>query len=90
MTELLPELWRDRMHDLNNLTFVVEDGANFTIKPENHRWEPQGKKVLIIDVDSRLDLSWGAMLNKARPSRKLMKGRTGGILNHFLYGRPTR
>lgn len=87
MTAIVQEMFSSSMHDLNNTSFVVEDGTKFEIAPDAHRWEKLGKKVLIIDVDSRLDLDTGAMLNQWSPKKESMKGRTGGILNHFLYGK---
>lgn len=84
---VLQETWKSSIHDLNNLTFVVEDGTKFEIAPDARRWKSLGKKVLIVDVDSRLDLNTGAMLNPDSPDKNTMKGRTGGILNHLLYGK---
>lgn len=83
--ELQP-LWHGSIHKLSSPSFTTEDGKTFEIAPDVHRRGTLGKKILLIDVDSRLDLSEGAMLNTQTPKKGTMKGRTAGILNHFLYG----
>ncbi|KAH7007788.1 hypothetical protein EDB80DRAFT_752285 [Ilyonectria destructans] len=66
-------------------SFTAEDGNVYELSPDAPLWRNLGKKVLILDVDSRLDTSKGAMLNPDKPTRKTMNKRTGGILNHMLY-----
>jgi hypothetical protein len=86
LPEGLQALWHGSIHKLSSPSFTTEDGTTFEIAPDVHRRGTLGKKILLIDVDSRLDLSEGAMLNPDEPKKGTMKGRTAGILNHFLYG----
>ncbi|KAJ3528891.1 hypothetical protein NM208_g10003 [Fusarium decemcellulare] len=84
--ELMHHLWRPFIHDINETTFVTKDGKTFEIGNDSYRWtQPLGKKLLILDVDSRLDQGPGAMMNKSTLSPKEMTGRTGGMMNHYLY-----
>jgi hypothetical protein len=85
MPTILQEMMKPSMHSLDDPSFVVEDGTVFEIKPDAHRQNNLGRKVLIIDVDSRLDLDTGAILNPDPPVKETMKGRTAGILNHLMY-----
>lgn len=78
------------MHPLSDPTFVTDGGQTFEVSPDAHHWDNLGKKILIIDVDSRLDLGQGAILNPDSLDQGTMKGRTAGILNHLLYGKRAR
>lgn len=46
-----------------------------------------GKRLIIIDVDTRIDDQEGGLLNETPLNKENMSGRTGGVLNHFLYGK---
>jgi hypothetical protein len=83
--KLIPNIWKPFLHDIDDLYLITDRGKEYNISEANYRIERGSKKVLIIDVDSRLDLSEGAILNPDPVNAKTMKGRTGGILNHFLY-----
>jgi hypothetical protein len=82
----IPEAWAELIHPLNETHFDTLDDRHYDISKDAHRWAPLGKKVLIIDVDTRLDTSKGSMLGKGRPlTRDTIKPRTAGIINHFHY-----
>jgi hypothetical protein len=89
---LLPKIWEPFLHNVSDPHFVTdESNKEYNIPDKNHKWARGEKKILIIDVDSRLDLSEGAILNKKPLDKTTIKGRTAGILNHFLYGEsPTK
>lgn len=87
MSGLMHALWEPLLHDLNDTKFVSNEGYKYEIAKGNHRWnQPLGKKLLILDVDTRVDEGAGAMMNKSRLNPKEMVGRTGGMMNHYLYG----
>ncbi|KAI1016324.1 hypothetical protein LB503_010220 [Fusarium chuoi] len=64
----------------------TDEGYIYEVPKENENWaKPLGKKLLILDVDTRLDKGPGAVMNDSALDYKEMKGRTGGIMNHYLY-----
>ncbi|KAL2673878.1 hypothetical protein Neosp_012322 [[Neocosmospora] mangrovei] len=86
MSGLMHALWKPFLHDLNETKFVSKEGYNYEIAKDNYRWtKPLGKKLLILDVDTRIDEGAGAMMNTSKLNPKEMVGRTGGMMNHYLY-----
>ncbi|CAF3599227.1 unnamed protein product [Fusarium graminearum] len=83
--QLMHHLWKPFIHDLNATQFISKEGYKYKINSSNHRWPPLGKKLLILDVDTRLDTGAGAMMNKSAMNAEEMTGRTGGMMNHYLY-----
>lgn len=80
-------LWEPFLHDINATHFVTREGYQYTIGERNHRWrEPLKKKLLILDVDTRLDTGAGTLLNKSPLNPSELTGRSGGMMNHYLYG----
>jgi len=86
--ELMHHLWKPFLHDINATNFISKEGYHYKINKKNQRWAPQKKKLLILDVDTRLDTGAGAMMNKSPLKAEEMTGRTGGMMNHYLYGKP--
>lgn len=86
VASLLPKIWEPFLHNVSDPHFVTDEtNKEYNIPEENYKWPRGEKKILIIDVDSRLDLSEGAILSKKPLNQRTIKGRTAGILNHFLY-----
>ncbi|KAF4978637.1 hypothetical protein FZEAL_5040 [Fusarium zealandicum] len=84
--ELMQYLWTPYLHSLDNPEFITKEGYNYTLSNETHRWtDPLGKRLLILDVDTRLDDGPGSMMNESFLDSKTMTGRTGGMMNHYLY-----
>ncbi|KEY73669.1 hypothetical protein S7711_07716 [Stachybotrys chartarum IBT 7711] len=81
----LPFMWKYLQQNPQIESFVAEDGNTYELSPDAPRWNVLGKKVLILDVDSRLDTSEGTMLNPDPLNRDTMKPRSAGIMNHMLY-----
>ncbi|KAF4496310.1 hypothetical protein FAGAP_7566 [Fusarium agapanthi] len=85
-SNLMHDLWKPFLLDINATSFYTDEGYLYEVPKENENWaKPLGKKLLILDVDTRLDKGPGAMLNDSALDYKQMKGRTGGIMNHYLY-----
>ncbi|KAF5551236.1 hypothetical protein FMEXI_3352 [Fusarium mexicanum] len=85
-SNLMHDLWKPFLLDINATSFYTDEGYHYEVPKENENWsKPLGKKLLILDVDTRLDKGPGAMLNDSALDYKQMKGRTGGIMNHYLY-----
>lgn len=84
--QLMHHLWKPFLHDLNATEFLSKEGYSYKINKNNQRWPPLKKKLLILDVDTRLDTGAGAMMNKTSLNANEMTGRTAGMMNHYLYG----
>lgn len=81
------DLWKPFLLGINATSFYTDEGYIYEVPKENENWaKPLGKKLLILDVDTRLDKGPGAVMNDSALDYKEMKGRTGGIMNHYLYG----
>jgi hypothetical protein len=84
--QLMHYLWKPFLHDINATHFLSKEGYRYKINKNNYRWSPLKKKLLILDVDTRLDTGAGAMMNKSPLNATEMTGRTAGMMNHYLYG----
>jgi hypothetical protein len=85
--ELMHHLWKPFLHELNDTQFISKEGYKYKIDSDNYKWRPLKKKLLILDVDTRLDKGAGAMMNTSSPlNADEMTGRTAGMMNHYLYG----
>ncbi|KAI8682251.1 hypothetical protein NCS55_00480400 [Fusarium keratoplasticum] len=84
--QLMHDLWTPFIHDINTTHFLTKEGYHYNIPHGTHHWqEPSGKKLLILDVDTRLDTGPGAMMNESSLNSNEMTGRTAGMMNHYLY-----
>lgn len=87
MSYLTKHLWTPYLHNLNSNSFVADNGEKYEIPSGAHRWtKPLGKKLIILDVDSRPNTNTGEMLNSEKPDLLKITGRTAGFMNHYLYG----
>ncbi|KAM0347341.1 hypothetical protein ACHAPU_004861 [Fusarium lateritium] len=85
--QLMHHLWKPFLHEINNTHFLTNEGYQYETPKNAHRWEkPLRKKLLILDVDTRIDDGPGGMMNQSTLNPKEMTGRTGGMMNHYLYG----
>ncbi|KAG5657640.1 hypothetical protein KAF25_007673 [Fusarium avenaceum] len=84
--DLMHYLWEPFLHNLNATHFISKEGYKYSIDKGNHRWsKPLKKKLLILDVDTRLDTGAGAMMDRSPMNTSAMTGRTAGMMNHYLY-----
>jgi hypothetical protein len=75
-----------KIHDLENDKFVNDKGNLYEIVPDvKYRWPQLKEKIMIMDIDTRLDVGQGGMMNEKAGSESTMLARTGGYLNHMLY-----
>ncbi|PTD02445.1 hypothetical protein FCULG_00012064 [Fusarium culmorum] len=84
---LLAELWKPLIHPTDDRIFVTDKGERFEVPTSQMRWEkPLGKKVILIDTDTRLNTTEENTILDKRPLHfPTLHGRTGGHLNHYLY-----
>ncbi|EWY80858.1 hypothetical protein FOYG_16775 [Fusarium oxysporum NRRL 32931] len=84
--QLMHHLWKPFIHELNATNFVSNEGYEYKIGKGNHRWlKPMKKKLLILDVDTRLDTGDDSMMNPKGLKADKMSGRTAGMMSHYLY-----
>ncbi|KAL7928178.1 hypothetical protein V8C35DRAFT_326156 [Trichoderma chlorosporum] len=86
MSHLAKHLWRPYLHNITSKSFLADNGEHYKIPDDAYRWkEPLGKRVIILDVDSRSNTNTGEILNHEKPDLSKITGRTAGFMNHFLY-----
>lgn len=79
--------YKPTLHRIDNSTFVTREGYKYTVNDTNHYFtEPLGKRLLILDADSRLETEPGHMLAPPPLTHEDIKRGTAGMMNHFLYG----
>ncbi|CAI6090707.1 hypothetical protein V2G26_012525 [Clonostachys chloroleuca] len=78
--------YKPTLHRIDNSTFVTREGYKYTVNDTNHYFtEPLGKRLLILDADSRLETEPGHMLAPPPLTHEDIKRGTAGMMNHFLY-----
>ncbi|KAF5231409.1 hypothetical protein FAUST_9272 [Fusarium austroamericanum] len=84
---LLAELWKPLIHPIDDRIFVTDKRERFEVPTSQMRWKkPLGKKVILIDTDTRLNTTEENTILDKRPLHfPTLHGRTGGHLNHYLY-----
>ncbi|KAH8686409.1 hypothetical protein BGZ61DRAFT_454437 [Ilyonectria robusta] len=82
---LIAQLWKPTLHPMNDTHFVTDEGYRYDLPEGVHRWSGLGKKLLILDVDTRMEEKDGDLMNTHPMNYKNMTGRTGGWMNHQLY-----
>lgn len=88
MSNIAKHLWRPYLHNLVADSFVADNGEEYKIPIDAHRWtKPFFKKLIILDIDSRPNANTGEILNSEKPDLSKITGRTAGFMNHYLYGR---
>lgn len=85
--KLFADLWKPYLHKLNDTNFVTDEGYTYRLAEGAQRFSTGlGKKLLILDVDTRLDLEQGSMFSDQPLHFNNMTGRSGGQMNHYMYG----
>lgn len=84
--QLLAHLWKPLVHGITEKTFRAVDGKDYYLPKSDPIWtEPLGKKVLILDVDSRFNQEAGELLNQTRLHRDGVEKKSAGRLAHLVY-----
>lgn len=86
MSYLAKHLWRPYLHNIASKSFIADNGEHYKIPSDSYRWtETFGKKLIILDVDSRPNTNTGEILNGEKPDLSKITGRTAGFMSHYLY-----
>ncbi|KAK0390153.1 hypothetical protein NLU13_3726 [Sarocladium strictum] len=86
--KLFAELWRPYTHPIQEPVFITDSGELYEVPPASQRWsKPLGKRVVIIDTDTRLsEDKKNTLLFASSPMEyRQLEGGAAGHLNHYLY-----
>jgi hypothetical protein len=85
MDLVIKALYRPILHPVDAMNFTDEDGKIHRLAGEPRFKEKLGKRVMILDVDSRPLTGDGQVLN-AELKWKGMRPLSAGMLSHYKYG----
>ncbi len=86
MPTIIKALYEPILHPIDAANFTDEDGDVYRLHGEPRFKEKLGKRVLILDIDSRPLTGEGQLMN---PELKWnhMRSLSAGMLSHFMFGR---
>ena len=85
-TNLVDSLFKPVSHPIDRTNFTNIDGKVFTLSQPPLFTKPLGKKLVILDVDSRPLDKEGELLHPGGLKWKGISRLTAGMLSHYLYG----
>lgn len=86
MTDLIRTIWAPLLHPITAENFTYDDEV-YQRKGPPRFTKPLGKKVLILDVDSRTLDSEGMLMNKKPQGWMQLKASSAGFMGHWMYGK---
>jgi hypothetical protein len=89
MNTIIKALYGPILHPVDAANFTDEDGDMYRLHGEPRFKEKLGKKVLILDVDSRPLTSAGQLMNTDL-KWKGMRSLSAGMLSHYMFGTVSR
>ena len=91
MDQLLRTMYRPNIMSVTEPSFTDENGTVYSITGQPEFKKSLGKKLLILDVDTRNMSAKGRMLDEEGVQWPGVQPMTAGILSHYLYckSRPT-
>jgi hypothetical protein len=85
MITVIRELYRPIALPITAQNFTDEDGDVYQLPAEPRFNKPLGKKVLILDIDSRPLNSPGQLMNKEKLEWHNMRPLSAGMLSHYMF-----
>lgn len=85
MTAIIKALYGPILHPVDAANFTDEDGDVYRLHGEPKFKEKLGKRVLILDIDSRPLTGEGQLMNKEL-KWKSMRPLSAGMLSHYMFG----
>lgn len=83
---MVRDLWAPLLHPVDAKSFTDVDGEEHLLsKPPLHT-KKLGKRLCVLDVDSRKLDGEGQILNKEPQEWKKLRPLSAGVLAHYLYG----
>jgi hypothetical protein len=87
MTDVIRELYRPIIHPITAQNFTDEDSDVYQLPAEPRFKKPLGKRVLILDIDSRPLDGPGQLMNENKLEWHRMRPLSAGMLSHYMFGR---
>lgn len=85
MSTIIKALYGPVLHPIDAPEFTDEDGDVYRLSGEPRFKSKLGKKVLILDIDSRPLTEEGQLMNK-HLKWKGMRSLSAGMLGHYMFG----
>jgi hypothetical protein len=85
MATIIKALYGPILHPIDAANFTDEDGDVYRLAGEPRFKSKLGKKVLILDIDSRPLTDEGQLMNK-HLKWKGMRSLSAGMLGHYMFG----
>lgn len=88
LEDIVQSLWKPLVTPITDESFVDHNGAVQTLgdKAEQHWKQPLGKKLCIVDIDTRPLSGDHQIFNPGNVAWKDLDTLGSGMLNHYLYG----
>ena len=84
--EIIKAIYKPSIIPITAPEFTDEDGNNYRINGEPTYKVSLGKRLLVVDVDSRPMTGDGQLLSKKGPHWPRLDSMTAGMLSHYLFG----
>lgn len=85
MSAIIKSLYRPILHPVDAANFTDEDGEIYHLHGKPKFNQKLGKKVLILDIDSRPLTGEGQLMSKEL-KWKGMRPLSAGMLSHYMFG----
>jgi hypothetical protein len=85
MDTIIKALYGPILHPIDAANFTDEDGDLYKLPSEPKFKQKLGKKVLILDIDSRPLTGPGQLMDK-KLKWKGMRSLSAGMLGHYMFG----
>ena len=86
MSTIIKALYGPILHPIDAANFTDEDGDVYRLHGKPKFTQKLGKKVLILDIDSRPLTGKGQLMNKEL-KWKGMRPLSAGMLSHYMFGK---
>jgi hypothetical protein len=87
MLDAMRHIYKPFIRPITAPSFTSPEGKVYHVSGNEMTFtEPLGRRVLILDADSRPLDGPGMLLNESQMAYDRMTPHTAGMLNHYLYG----
>jgi hypothetical protein len=87
MTQIVPYLYKPFVHPITAPHFTTQEGKVYQLSEEPKFTQPLGKKLLILDVDTRPFNGEGEIMNKSQIDFDHISPHAAGMLTHYIFGK---
>jgi hypothetical protein len=87
MAQIVPLLYKPLLYPITAPSFTTLEGKVYHIPGEPRFLQPLGRKLLILDVDTRPFNGRGEVMNGSRIEFNHISPHTAGMLTHYMFGK---